>query len=230
VKAGVVGSVESIAQRSAKLQAEISNKKLAAWLAQNEERLLTHPELNPGRPAVQGSPKAAAREALSPSSFKAAAEKAPIEQPVQAPKIEEVAKHKLGKITGTYSAMEPGPLDDRLAETFSGARYTSVVLEKDTVLRRAGVADQPLGQFFGQEAPSGVLQTRIDKAVLPEWPGGGKSPIDTAFDVKIPAGTQVYIGEVGSQGGFYVGRTEQIVIVKPWAIEGVEVMGASPLK
>lgn len=230
VKAGVVGSVESIAQRSAKLQAQISNKKLAAWLAQNEERLLAHPALSASQPVVLASPKSAARESLSPSSLKASAEKAPVEKPVQATKIEEVAEHKLGKITGTYSAIEPGPLDDRLAETFAGGRYTSVVLEKDTILRRAGVEDQPLGQFFGQEAPSGVLQTRIDKAVLPEWPSGGKSPIDTAFDVKIPAGTEVYIGEVGSQGGFYVGGTEQIVVVKPWTIEGVEVMGASPLK
>lgn len=218
----MVGSVESIAQRSAKLQAEISNKKLAAWLA--------HPALSASPQVVLDSPKSPARESLSPSSLKAAAEKPPLEKPVQAPKIEEVAKHKLGNITGNYSAIEPGPLDDRLAETFAGGRYTRVVLEKDTILRRAGVEDQPLGQFFGQEAPSGVLQTRIDKAVLPEWPGGGKSPIDTAFDVKIPAGTEVYIGEVGSQGGFYVGGTEQIVVVKPWTIEGVEVMGASPLK
>ncbi len=226
----MVGSVESIAQRSAKLQAEISNKKLAAWLAQNEKRLLAHPALSASPQVVLDSPKSAARESLSPSSLKAAAEKPPLEKPVQAPKIEEVAKHKLGNITGNYSAIEPGPLDDRLAETFAGGRYTRVVLEKDTILRRAGVEDQPLGQFFGQEAQSGVLQTRIDKAVLPEWPGGGKSPIDTAFDVKIPAGTEVYIGEVGSQGGFYVGGTEQIVVVKPWMIEGVEVMGASPLK
>ena len=78
--------------------------------------------------------------------------------------------------------------------------------------------------------PTGVVQTRIDKAVLPEWPGGAKSPIDTVFSVKIPAGTQVYVGEVGSQGGFYVGGTKQIVVVKPWAIDGVDVVGASPLK
>ncbi|MNF00519.1 hypothetical protein D3C80_1993590 [compost metagenome] len=89
---------------------------------------------------------------------------------------------------------------------------------------------QPLGQFFSLESPAGVLQTRIDKAVLPIWPGGGKSPIDTAFKVKIPAGTEVYIGEVGSQGGFYIGGTEQIVVVKPWTIDGVQIIGSNPLK
>jgi len=29
---------------------------------------------------------------------------------------------------------------------------------------------------------------------------------------------------------FYVGGTKQIVVVKPWAIDGVDVVGASPLK
>lgn len=45
MKAGVMSSVESIASRSAKLQAEISNKQLATWLAKNESRLLAEPEL-----------------------------------------------------------------------------------------------------------------------------------------------------------------------------------------
>ncbi|NWC93015.1 MULTISPECIES: hypothetical protein [unclassified Pseudomonas] len=43
-------------------------------------------------------------------------------------------------------------------------------------------------------------------------------------------GSEAYIGEIGSQSGFYVGGTEQIVVVKPWTIEGVEIMGSSPLK
>jgi hypothetical protein len=217
MKAGVVGSMESIATRSARLQAEISNKQLAGWLARNEQKLLAQAELQVKEP----SPLQRANEPLP--------EPAP-DKPRNASKTETLPRHKLGAITGTYSAVAPGPLDPRLAETFTGGRYTSVILENDTVLKRAGVEDQPLGQFFGQEAPSGILQTRIDKAVLPEWPGGGKSPIDTAFEVKIPAGTEVYIGEVGSQGGFYVGGTEQIVVIKPWTIEGVEIMGSSPLK
>ncbi|MGN6666319.1 MAG: RHS repeat-associated core domain-containing protein, partial [Trinickia sp.] len=136
----------------------------------------------------------------------------------------------LGKATGSYSAMKPGPLPDDLAGTFAGGRYKSVTLAKDTVLHRAGTADRPLGQFFSQEAPTGVLQTRIDKAVLPTWPGGGTSPIDTAFGVKIPAGTQVFVGEVGSQGGHYVGGTQQVVVPKPWTIEGVEVTHSCGLK
>jgi hypothetical protein len=50
VKAGVVGSMESIATRSAKLQAEISNKQLAGWLARNEQKLLAEPALRVNEP------------------------------------------------------------------------------------------------------------------------------------------------------------------------------------
>jgi hypothetical protein len=63
-----------------------------------------------------------------------------------------------------------------------------------------------------------------------EWPGGAKSPIDTSFAVKIPKGTRVYVGEVGSQGGIYVGGTQQVVVVNPWKIEGVKVIDSSPLR
>ncbi|GLO49148.1 hypothetical protein D3C76_658730 [compost metagenome] len=216
MKAGAISSMESIASRSAKLQAEISNKQFANWLARNEQKILAQPEL----------------QVREPVRLQKAAE--PLPEPLNkqsvAQKVESLPRHRLGEITGTYSAIEPGPLSSDLAGTFAGGRYTAVKLDQDTILRRAGVADRPLGQFFAEEAPSGVLQTRIDKAVLPEWPGGGKSPIDTAFDVKIPAGTEVYIGEVGSQGGFYIGGTPQIVVVEPWRISGVEVMGSSPLK
>lgn len=74
------------------------------------------------------------------------------------------------------------------------------------------------------------MQTRIDKAVLPSWPDGAKSPIDTIFEVEVPAGTQVYVGEVGSQGGFFIRGTEQILVLKPWAIDGVKVLNSCLLK
>ena len=136
----------------------------------------------------------------------------------------------LGKITGNFSAIEPGPLATKYAETFAGGRYATVTLQNETVLYRAGTAGNPLGEYFTLEPPTGVLQTRIDKAVLPEWPSGAKSPIDTSFAIRIPAGTQVHVGQVGAQRGFYVGGTQQIVIPKPWTIKGVQVINSSPLK
>ncbi|KPW72753.1 hypothetical protein NLO85_08970 [Pseudomonas savastanoi] len=51
VKAGIIGSMDSIAVRSAKLQAEISNKQFANWLARNERRLLAEPALRVNEPA-----------------------------------------------------------------------------------------------------------------------------------------------------------------------------------
>ena len=45
MKAGVMNSMESIATRSARLQAEISNKEFASWLAKNERNILAEPEL-----------------------------------------------------------------------------------------------------------------------------------------------------------------------------------------
>lgn len=135
-----------------------------------------------------------------------------------------------GKTVEEFSAVNPGPLADHLAETFSGGRYREIVLEEDTIMRRAGVADKPLGQFFSQETASSVIQTRIDKAVLPKWASGAISPIDTEFEVLIPKGTKVYVGEVSSQGGFYVGGTPQTVIPEPWKIPGVQVLSQRPLK
>jgi hypothetical protein len=48
--------------------------------------------------------------------------------------------------------------------------------------------------------------------------------------VKIPAGTKVYIGDVGSQGGIYVGGTQQIVVPRPWTMNGVQVVEIKPIK
>ncbi|MDU8541482.1 DUF6861 domain-containing protein [Pseudomonas syringae group sp. J248-6] len=51
VKAGIVGSLDGIAARSAKLQADMTNKQIAGWLARNEQRLLAHPELQRSEPS-----------------------------------------------------------------------------------------------------------------------------------------------------------------------------------
>lgn len=140
------------------------------------------------------------------------------------------ATSPLGKVVSSHTAIDPGPLDPGIAGTFAGGRYSVVQLENNATLYRAGTADKPLGQFFDTAPPLGVIQTRIDKAVLPVWPGGGTSPIDTSFAIGIPKGTTVYIGEVGSQGGFYVGGTQQVVVLKPWMIDGVQVLGSTPLR
>ncbi|MGK6321063.1 hypothetical protein [Sphingomonas sp. DT-204] len=140
----------------------------------------------------------------------------------------------LGQVQGTYtglvSAGTAGPLPSNLAGTFAGGRYDVVRLSQDTILYRAGTADKPLGQFFSLREPQGVLQTRMDQAVLPRWPDGGSSPLDTAFAVRIPAGTEVYVGRISAQGGIYGGGTDQILVRQPWTIDGVQVVGARPIR
>ncbi len=136
----------------------------------------------------------------------------------------------LGRVLSSHSAIEPGPLDASIADTFAGGRYKVVELGSDTTLYRAGTEGKPLGQFFDTAPPTGIAQARIDKAVLPVWPDGSTSPIDRAFAVSIPKGTTVYVGEVSSQSGFYVGGTQQIVVLKPWTIQGVQILDSTPLK
>lgn len=135
-----------------------------------------------------------------------------------------------GKTSKQFTAIDPGPLADDLAETFAGGRYREVILDEDIVLKRVGEQGKPLGQFFSQQSTGGVVQARVDRAVLPQWRTGAKSAVDTEFDILVPKGSRVYVGEVGSQGGFYVGGAQQVVVPKPWSISGVKVVGQRPIK
>jgi hypothetical protein len=47
IKSGVLNTMDSVASRSVRLQAEITNKEFAAWLARNEQKLLELKELQP---------------------------------------------------------------------------------------------------------------------------------------------------------------------------------------
>ncbi|UUM22052.1 hemagglutinin repeat-containing protein [Mycoavidus sp. SF9855] len=141
-----------------------------------------------------------------------------------------VKSTELGKTLGQYSAIKLGPLTGDLAGTFSGGRYTEVLLKQDTVLYRAGIASRPFGDFFSQQASNGVIQSRIDKAILPTWPNGKASPIDSLITVKVPAGTKVYVGEVSSQGSFYIGGAQQIIVPDASMIDGIKILDVRPLK
>jgi len=118
---------------------------------------------------------------------------------------------------------------------FNKGRYTVKTLEKDVVLYRAGSfrelidPDKYLGQFFSKDKPISELQVRIDKAILPVWPDGAISQIDTIFEVKVPAGTIVYSGKAGYQKGAFVGQTKQIVIPKGLR-KNIQILKATPIK
>ena len=138
-----------------------------------------------------------------------------------------------------YNVINPGPLE-KLGQNsnFYGGRYNIEVLKVDKIFYRGGDSKgSPLGQYFTETPPESIIKVRIDSAVKPYWltPEGhynGKSPINTVYVVKIPAGTTVYKGPVGYQEGVYLGglRTEQIFIEKPWNLKGIEVINHYPLR
>lgn len=136
----------------------------------------------------------------------------------------------LGKIEGEYSAINPGPLTYEYAETFAGATYKEIMLSQDTVFYRSGMEGREWGEFLAYEQPLGILQARIDKAIRPVWPDGGKSPVNRFYELQIPVGTKVYVGQAGYQTDLYSGGTEQVVVLSPWAIPEAKVLNNGVLK
>jgi len=141
----------------------------------------------------------------------------------------------------TYDMVNnPGPLATMRgtpALNFAGGKYNSSVLQEDLILYRAGDAGTDLGQWFTRSPASSVAEVRIDLAVKPQWldeAGSltGKSPLNTNFGIRIPKGTTIYEGPVGTQGGVHLGgqSVNQIFVPQPWKIPGVEVISRTPLK
>ena len=67
-------------------------------------------------------------------------------------------------------------------------------------------------------------------AILPIWPGGYKSIIDSAFSVSIPKGTSINIGLAASQGGIYIGGTQQIYIHDAAITKGIKIIETFPIE
>ena len=141
-----------------------------------------------------------------------------------------------------YNMIEnPGPLSDIVdnpAKNFYGGRYNVEILEEDAVFYRAGQAGKPLGQWFTSKPPESAIKVRIDTAVKPQWIDKttgeltGVSIVNTGYAIKIPKGTKIYTGPIGTQGGNYCGGYDkvQIFIETPWKISGVEVLDSFKMR
>jgi hypothetical protein len=141
-----------------------------------------------------------------------------------------------------YNMIEnPGPLAEIKGNpntNFYSGKYNSKVLQNDTIYYRSGQEGKPLGQWFTSEPSKSIAQVRTDLAVKPQWINPktgvleGTSILDNTYAVKIPAGTEVYIGPVGYQGSGYLGgmNIDQVYVPQPWNITGVEVVGSVPIK
>ncbi|WP_418889018.1 hemagglutinin repeat-containing protein [Pasteurella testudinis] len=123
-----------------------------------------------------------------------------------------------GRIIDKYDITNIGSLDNSIAETFSGGRYATIIIDKDLRAYRAWSPGQSreFGAFWTLDKPLGSLQTRIDSALKPEW-GNVRgtnfySQADRYTEIIIPKGVVIHIGEVGSQGGAWVGGKSQFLI------------------
>lgn len=172
----------------------------------------------------------------------------PVAKPQPAPKNLDVEGPVVNNIQSKYPDLQtyeynsytnPGPLNDLRGQpnvNFYGGRYDVEVLKSPKILYLAGDQSNPLGQWFTESAPHSEIEVRINTAVKPIWTDRsgnytGSSPLNTVYEIKIPAGTTIYRGPVASQGGIYQGglEYEQIFIETPWKIEGVEVISSKPL-
>ena len=172
----------------------------------------------------------------------------PVVKPQPAPKNLDVEGPVVNNIQSKYPDLQtyeynsytnPGPLNDLRGQpnvNFYGGRYDVEVLKSPKILYRAGDQSNPLGQWFTESAPHSEIEVRINTAVKPIWTDRsgnytGSSPLNSVYEIKIPAGTTIYRGPVASQGGIYQGglEYEQIFIETPWKIEGVEVISSKPL-
>ena len=140
----------------------------------------------------------------------------------------EIISNISGKIDGIYDATLNGSLPASIAETFSGGRYAVIKLDKNLNAYRTWSPGQSkeFGAFWTIDKPLGSLQSRIDSALRPEWGNiAGTSFYSQSSrytEIMIPKGTVINIGEVGSQGGAWIGGKSQLLInggvQKEWKI------------
>ena len=95
-----------------------------------------------------------------------------------------------------YSPANPGPLNEKVANTFNGATYTKRILTEDTVMYRVhgGTANE-VGSYMSVTPQNGGLQSQLDLALNPEWGNTAES----VTRVIVPRGTIIYEGTAAPQ-------------------------------
>ncbi|MCY7026292.1 hypothetical protein MK367_07080 [Streptococcus sanguinis] len=111
------------------------------------------------------------------------------------------------------------------------AAWSTRAYNKDIQIQRA---DAQINEYYKIKDAVRNSSVGSQPVVGPQLPYGsysGRSAIDKVYKIKIPKGTTIYDGPVGSQGGIYQGglNKEQIFIDSPWNLDGVEVIDSWPI-
>ena len=110
-----------------------------------------------------------------------------------------------------HGPMNPGPLEPKVAATFRSSSYTSRKLAEPKELWRVySDPEKKLGAYWTDIPPSGPLQTTIDSALHYTY----KNTASKIVHIRVPAGTKVYEGFAGPQGGGYLGGGPQFLLPK----------------
>ena len=115
-----------------------------------------------------------------------------------------------------YSPINPGPLDESVANTFRSGTYTRKALAEDTTFYRVhGGKAGKVGSFIFRTPQHGGMQSQFDLALNPDW---GNTATDVT-KVTVPKGTVIYEGVAASQtinggAGVLMGGGNQVYIPK----------------
>lgn len=128
---------------------------------------------------------------------------------------DKVGGTRRGRKAGRYGPVNPGPLDDVIANTFRSGSYIGVTTSKPTTLYRVYSGNKELSSYWTRTKPSGPVQSIIDNALDPAWGNQATNWVK----VRVPAGTSFYEGAAASQGGLVGGNQVFISRVDPsWVV------------
>ncbi|MEO6797782.1 MAG: hypothetical protein ABI401_16645 [Candidatus Dormibacter sp.] len=108
-----------------------------------------------------------------------------------------------------HGPMNPGPFNARVAGTFRSSSYTARELGQPKELWRSySDPRHKLGVYWTDIPPNGPVQTTIDSALHYSF----KNAATKTVHISVPAGTTVFEGFAGPQGGGYLGGGPQFLL------------------
>ncbi|MBI6772895.1 DUF6861 domain-containing protein [Pseudomonas syringae] len=193
IKSGITGSLDSIAARSAKLQADMTNKQIAGWLARNEQKLLAHPDLRPSEAATVAKKES---EILTPNKSETSTPKEPEKRdridkedefsynrnPVLGVLENSVFAQKISKPTKTFSKVGQNLYSRAAGHPIDTVADLTSALEKGTIKPSQVPLDYVI--IDGQNV---IANTRSSTALInagipkSQWYGANKTGV-TAYD------------------------------------------------